>query len=626
MTFRCACLSLCLAMICIPHHAESIVFPDDAGMVDVVKVFGATGDGVTDDTQAILNAIAEGVKPGGNKRLYFRNGTYLVSKPLGLFNAKPHSDTRFMTVQGQSEAGTVFKLKDNSEGFADPDKPGIVWSLYDGQSTGDAMHSYARNFTVDVGRGNPGAIGVRFMTNNVGMMERVTIRSTDPDKAGLIGLDLRQSQNGPGLIKRITIEGFDEGVTTGNSFSLVLEHITLRHQRKVGFSNVIARVTMRGLKSDNAVTAVRNGKHAHLTLLEADLRGGGADQTAIVTEDAKVFLRDIMQAGYGHILQQADGTQHTGETIDEWHGLKGYALFDAPAQSLRLPIEETPEVPWETDLDQWFTVSDEGGRDVTKALQEAIDAAAAAGKTTLYFPRSEKLVVSGPIRVHGSINRIIGMTGIVNVQDPAGVFKDGPAVFTFEDLTSDVLVIERFFLLGGWKCPNHVTMFENKSGKTIVLKNLGVGGITKKAEPGGRWFIEDFSPSRHSTLAVGKGEQVWARQFNPETFRADMMHVDGGTLWVLGLKTEGRTTHLVAENGAKAEVLGGVAYQSWGKQPLDPPMIKVSDSQVSVTLGFYHHDTPFKTIVEETRDGQTRTLERNEIKGYHLSLYRAAAP
>lgn len=413
--------------------AEDIVFPEDSGIIDVVKEFGVKGDGKTDDTDAIEGAIKVGLQPSGNKRLYFRNGTYLISRPLGIFNAKPHSDTRGLTVQGQSEAGTIFKLKDNAPAFQDPKEPGIVWSFYDGVSTGDAMHSYARNFTVDTGKGNPWAAGVRYMTNNVGTMEHVTVR------------------------------GFDTGVATANTFSLVLEHLDLARQREVAFDNPYGRLTIRDLKSDNSVPALINGKNAELILVGADLTGGAPDATAITLKGGKVFLRDIQQTGYAHLLQQADGTKRDGDTLDEWYGLKGYSLFDAPIKTLRLPIEETPEVEWESDLSKWIKVDTSGGKDVTQSLQKAIDEGVKEGKTTIYFPARSKATITGPIRIHGSINRIVGMNNVIDVKDPDAVFKgdDAPAVFTFEDLDSDTIIVEQFFLLGGWNLPGSITMFEN---------------------------------------------------------------------------------------------------------------------------------------------------------------------
>ncbi len=598
--------------------AEDIVYPPQAEVVNVKTAYGVKGDGKTDDAPALQKAVDE--NKGSNRVLYFPNGTYLLGSSVGIFNGKPHTHDRFVQIQGQSEAGAVIKLKDACPGFTDPAKPQIVLSLYEGHSTGDAMDTYVRNLTVDVGQGNPGAIGLRFMSNNVGAMDRVTIRSSDPKGAGKLGLDMRQSQNGPCLIKRVTVIGFDTGVETDNSFALVFEHLTLKHQNVVGFFNGNARCTVRGLKSVNRVTALRS-KWDNMTLIEADLSGGSKDATAIISENDRFFMRDVKQSGYGHLLKDSKGVFHDAAAIDEWYEGEGLSLFGAAPKSLRLPIVETPDIPWETDFSKWAFVEKSG--DITASLQRTIDEAAASGKTTICFPPGDsQSTISGPIRVHGSINRIIAMATIVNITDPDGKLKDS-AVFTFEDLSSPAIVVERFFLLGGWKCPTHITMFANHSKKKIVLKDMSVNGVTKKADPGGTWFIEDISPARESTLAIGKGETCYARQFNPESYKADMIDVDGGKLWILGFKSEGRATHLIARNGAQAEVLGGVSYQSWGKQPVDPPMFKVSDSEVSVTFGMYNNsDSPFTTLIEETQQGQSKSVLRKAVPDF-LPILRA---
>jgi len=611
-----------------PHAAgagaeEGIIFPDDSGVVNVKAKYGAKGDGVTDDTAAIQKAIDE-VK-GIPDTLYFPNGTYLVSGSVGIFNGKAHSRDRFLTYQGQSEAGTVIQLKDNCAGFGDPSKPKIVFSVYQGQGTGDVMHSYVRNLTVDVGRGNPGAVGLRFMSNNSGAMYHVTIRSSDPKGAGKLGLDLRQGQNGPCLIQHVTVIGFDEGVETGDTFSLVFEHLTLEHQNVLGFYNASGRTTLRGLKSVNSVPAFRN-KWESMTLVEADLSGGDKDNAAILNESPRCFLRDIQQSGYGHLLKDAGGKFHDGATLGEWFEGKGHSLFSSEIKTLRLPIKETPELPWETDLSKWVKVGwSKAGEDVGEALQGAIDQAAKSGKTTIYFPRRARTYeypkLTRPIRVHGSVNRIIGMSNIVDIADPTGRMQSGEqAVFTFEDVTSPAVVVERFFLLGGWKGPRGAYMFENRSGKAVVIRNLGHSGLHKKPATGGEWFIEDVPVIG---LFVGRGERCWARQFNPESPQADMIVVDGGQLWILGLKTEGRARHIIARNGARVELLGGVSYQSWGNQPIDPPMFTVLNSDASFTFGFYHWNLPFTTIVEETEGNETRALLRNGLTNYHLPLYRA---
>lgn len=84
----------------------------DAAFISV-KDFGATGDGITDDTQAIQDAIDYSKENGG--AVYFPEGTYLLATPL--FNpSTPGIASALMVYEGQTLLGDKgARLKAGSE-------------------------------------------------------------------------------------------------------------------------------------------------------------------------------------------------------------------------------------------------------------------------------------------------------------------------------------------------------------------------------------------------------------------------------------------------------------------------------------------------------------------------------
>jgi hypothetical protein len=608
-------------------QAENIVFPKGAGVVDVTAApYNADRTGKQDSTKAIQQAID--TWKGKGATLYFPNGTYLVSDRLHV-GGRPHSADRFITFQGQSEAGAVIKLKDKCAGFGSKSKPKVVLSVYDGKGTGDAMFNNVWNLTIDVGAGNPGAIGLRYMTNNTGICTHVTIRSSDPEGAGFLGLDLRQHQNGPGLIKDVEVIGFDRGVESAGNFHITLENITLRDQNVVGFvTSRHTRVAFRGLRSENEVPAVHHAAGGGLHLIEGHFTGGDAKAAAIINDKGHLYLRAIKQAGYGHILRTRDGKSIKSDKLDEYHEGVGYSLFGNEQKSVRLPIVETPIVPWETDLAKWEII-DGSEKDDTANIQKAFDSAAKAGKTTVCFShngrKAQGYVVSKTIRVHGSVHRILLMNNQIHVEEPLFSNDDG-VVFRLDGLKSKTLAFERcrnLTRVGGGRPMQKCFSFENRDGVTVVIRNARVGTKGIKPAADAKWFFDDAC-SR--PLTIPKGNKVWMRQFNPEHWNLPMITVDGGQLWLLGLKTEGRVSHIIARNGAKVELIGGVAYQSWAKQKLDPPMFQIINSTMSMTYSFYHSRQPFTTIVEEVQGNKKKTLLRKDLKHYEMPLYRSADP
>jgi hypothetical protein len=476
------------------------------------------------------------------------------------------------------------------------------------------------------------------MSNNTGAVADVTIRSSDPNKVGAIGLDMRQRQNGPNLVQRVTVDGFDVGVHTLATFSLVFEHVTVRNQNVVGFYNERGVITVRGLRSENKVTAFKSGERGTPMLSDCAFVVGGDDVPALIAGN-RIYLRDLRQQGYAHAIRKMDGSFIDGAEVREWfYPEKGFSLHGAKVEGLRLPVKEAPHVPWESDLGRWQKVAHEA-EDDSEALQAAVDRAAEEGRTTVYLSKEDgaKYQFGKPVRVHGSVNRIVGMNHVIGFLKPLAI--SGQAFLTLEDLTHDAFVIERFWFVG-WNSKKigvkhdewDFSLVDNRSGKPLILRYMTVGpGRMKTKVPGSITFMESVVGGG---IQIGRDEEVYARQWNPEGTGGPYADVsDGGILWVMGIKSEGLATHIAARNGARAELLGGRSYQSWkytkwlknhpGQSIPNPPMFVVKDADASFTIQLYSFNKPYNTIVEETLNGATKTLPRADLGGNFMPLYRA---
>jgi hypothetical protein len=66
-----------------------------------------------------------------------------------------------------------------------------------------------------------------------------------------------------------------------------------------------------------------------------------------------------------------------------------------------------------------------------------------------------------------------------------------------------------------------------------------------------------------------------------------------------------------------------VAYGEPVRPVQRPAHVHCQELRASFTFGFYHWNSPFATIVEETAGSETRTLPRKDLVNYYLPLYRA---
>ncbi len=579
-----------------PAHAQGVFFegpvPDDAGFINLQHA-GAKGDGRTDDTAAFQAVLGAGKQTqphpqyGHAREVFIPNGVYLIRDTIQWGDKKKE-------VRGESRDGVIIKLIDHAPGFDDPAKPKRVLSTEVGfgpQNFDQRLY----NLTIDVGAGNPGAVGLGYCTANHGGVWNVRILSSDPRHAGHTGLRIEQKWPGPGTVSDLVVDGFDTGILIRHdNASMVFEHITLKNQQKVGFVNQNNTVAIRNLRSDNRVTAVENrGGTAVMALIESQLTSGDPANPAILNDrKAVLYARDITTDGYALPLEDrvSPGAPPSETRIEEYATHGPTTLFESVA-SFAIPVEDPPAFDL-GDPRQWVSVKRferlAADGDWAPAIQAAID----SGARTVYFPKGRYLIKQ-PIVIRGQTRHVIGFRAdaAFRIPDqPGWVIADGDGPVLL-DVASGY----------GAKTDVHI---EHASPRTLVYR----GGSYRNTVPGGKVFIYD-------TVAVPMHfdrQQVWARQLNPESYNYPAMIVNrGGDLWVLGLKTEKDRTVVATLDGGRTEVLGGFLYKNRQRNPDQAPAFVVEDSKFKAV--YRNKQLPYQPQIVETRNGRTRQITIDEM-------------
>lgn len=164
--------------------------------------------------------------------------------------------------------------------------------------------------------------------------------------------------------------------------------------------------------------------------MESTLKGAGESgvrSPAVINYNGgSILLRDVATTGYRRALADMttpdfaaawrvegdDKPGSAGPDIREYSSSKVVTLFPSPAESLRLPVKETPSAIWESP-ERWAVV-DAFGADPTGEADSAaaIRRAIASGASTLFFPGSYKC--GETIEISGKIRAVVGLGGSIN--------------------------------------------------------------------------------------------------------------------------------------------------------------------------------------------------------------------
>ena len=572
----------------------ALTFP--AGFMTSVKTYGAVGDGVTDDTAAIQSALSDGRSNatedyyGLPKALYFPPGTYLVHNTLQWNGC-------CVTLQGSGSSSSIIRLAPDSSGFNNTASPKPVILTPQGN---ESFRQSVWDIGLTIGSGNPGATALSYVSNNVGSIHDVLIKSEDGK--GHAGIDLTRLWAGPLMIRNTEVQGFDVGIDLKNAeYSVTMEGITVQNQNIAGIRNSNQSISLRGFTSVNQVPALTN-TGGFVVLLNGTLSGGAATVPAIQT-NSTMFLREVASTGYEATLQDSS-TANTiltkGTIVHQLVGTPSTLTGTINTIGLNLPIVETPSFT-SSSLTDWAVFTPKWYGD-TSGLQALLN----SGKHTVYFPFGQYFSSNETdVTVPDTVDRIVGFSSVVNL----GTGTNGGGIrFVVTSNSTQPLIIEQF---------GYGIKIDHRGSRPIVLKDAHINDYA--AYPGaGRLFLEDVGLPG---LTIQKGQQVWARQLDDELGGTKISNL-GGSLWLFGLKTELAGTVINTTSGGKTELLGALIYPTTAVPTSQPSFIS-TDAQVSYMYkeSVYCAGCGYTIQVQETRSGVTKNLTSPNSSAFRMPLF-----
>ncbi|MBQ4324555.1 MAG: hypothetical protein IJC29_02055 [Clostridia bacterium] len=284
--------------------------------------------------------------------LYLPAGTYLISDTItysfenlkNLVGDRPSSDlNRFIHFKGDGVGKTVVQLQDDCRAFRYGERR-AMFDFIRGNFSNVSMMNSIEDMTLNTGKNNSGAIGIRFHSSNTGRIENVEILSGDEQLRGYAGIFYEYGQTN--ITRNVRIVGFTYGILAINQgHSNALENVVIENAA----TGVLAKGAIIGLLNCTLKTkgiGINATEDATLTVLNTSITfvGKGGKPIAIRLYGAYGYLRHVTTQGFWiNVMNLYEVAYRGNQPIDTEYCNKprDYTLFHS--EYFEIPVEEQPE-------------------------------------------------------------------------------------------------------------------------------------------------------------------------------------------------------------------------------------------------------------------------------------------
>jgi len=629
-----------------------------AGYLDVT-LYGADSTGTQDSTAAIQAAINDAMTYA--MVTYLPVGTYLVSAPLvgeQIFTSECQSSTYWgknsvwqapTLVGPASGPRPVIRLKDSSAAFQDETKPVAIIHFYNNGpvanapewsgNTGCEMFSVIRDLNVEVGTGNPGAVGVENPGSQGCYLENIHVDATGA-YAGIMGT--------PGVAElavNLAVDGGQYGIIPYWPTTLV--GVTVKNQTVAGLKlDNFDSLAVVGFEIDEpaGTAAIVNtwytSQRSQIALIDGTITITGTPGAGAAIQNPNgldLFAENVFVTTAGAILQS--GTEapiapsgsvsqiskyvFTNPTQDNESGeiensttlVDGVAsrseikvISSATSMPGDLVLRHLPgQLPWMTDpgvidvttlgADPTFTT------DSTAAIQSAIDMS-----DEVFLPRG-MYMVSATLTLKPN-TRLFGIPGSYSLLmaspswDPGGQYV--PFIRTADTATGATYVGDLFIEVpNATLAQSYIFGLDWQAGRSSIVRQV-YPRLPWKGCPAGGCFVEpardivhvenngggrfyglqlsqidptDFDPKMREILVDHTTAPLTFYAPNPEHTSGPMVEINGASnVRILGTKVEGQ--YGLIQNSNNVEVAAYAGHET--ASPGQSEWVVASSSNVAI--------------------------------------------